>query len=137
MTDNSSHHHPIKIDQFAEMEKNLVSVELIPEFMYVPRSMILGSYGGGDEMQAARQIVNFKILVKDSKDLLDFDRITANVADCIKENAAIPKEKRVAHLPEVAPSAADLRSFKITWNIQISSQVYGENVCNLMYQVSF
>jgi hypothetical protein len=115
--------------------KSITDVERVAEFQYIPKMMVLGSYGGGDAMQTARQIISLKCEVpKDLPDALQNDMLAAMVFQCIEDHNAIPRAKRVAKLPETAPE--NLAEFARNAHFQISSHVYGEMMLNVMYQVS-
>lgn len=103
---------------------------LIAELSYTPRAGIVGSYGGGDAMQMARQLW----LQQRSADLIPAalkQTIQACIVEALHKHAQIPKSKRIAHLPEIAP---DLKNLKWTFHVQMSSHVYGESSFNMMYQ---
>jgi hypothetical protein len=104
--------------------------------MSLPQIPIVGSYGGGDAMMTARQILNLSLGTK--KVIPDsILRINLNemVMRCLIEQEKIPAEKRVAHLP---PSDSmknrPLTKFSLSCHFQISSQVYGEFCYNFMLQ---
>ncbi len=126
-------HEPfsIKIPSIRKSKDRVKIVDTIPEFMYLPRSMILASYGGGDEMQIARQILNLELEI--NPEFSVDDQFKSMINACIDLNRSIPKDKRVAHLPE--QNITNLQNFKSSLNVQISSQVYGEEIYNIMYQV--
>eukprot|EP00475_Leptophrys_vorax_P044011 TRINITY_DN8662_c0_g1_i5.p1 TRINITY_DN8662_c0_g1~~TRINITY_DN8662_c0_g1_i5.p1 ORF type:complete len:507 (-),score=111.59 TRINITY_DN8662_c0_g1_i5:30-1550(-) len=119
------------VDNSGSISGRWTFVEVVPEFNFLPKMMVLGSYGGGGAMQAARQILNLKCLQFSPTYPVDNDEVCRQILECLEKHNAIPKHKRVANLPDDVPG---VDSFNRTVHFQISSHVYGEEFFNAMYQ---
>eukprot|EP00475_Leptophrys_vorax_P044008 TRINITY_DN8662_c0_g1_i1.p1 TRINITY_DN8662_c0_g1~~TRINITY_DN8662_c0_g1_i1.p1 ORF type:complete len:327 (-),score=67.16 TRINITY_DN8662_c0_g1_i1:479-1459(-) len=122
------------VDNSGSISGRWTFVEVVPEFNFLPKMMVLGSYGGGGAMQAARQILNLKCLQFSPTYPVDNDEVCRQILECLEKHNAIPKHKRVANLPDDVPG---VDSFNRTVHFQISSHVYGEEFFNAMYQVIY
>eukprot|EP00753_Platysulcus_tardus_P010547 PLAT2834.1.p1 GENE.PLAT2834.1~~PLAT2834.1.p1 ORF type:complete len:272 (-),score=138.18 PLAT2834.1:98-913(-) len=104
----------------------------VPELMYMPRCIQIGSYGGGDALQLARPMF---IRRRPSSLLSDEIKEAARVAG-VKALAAYRAEgvdDRVARI-DLTAVKDDLADLSWEYVFQLSSQVYGEDSCNLFMQ---
>lgn len=118
--------------------EHFADVERVEEFQFIPKMMVLGSYGGGDAMQIARQLCCVKCpeSTLQCRYIADLKRdMLGHIESIISQERNIPIHKRVAKLPLSAQVC--LEGFKQTVHFQVSSLVYGEAEINAMYQVYF
>lgn len=74
-----------------------------------PVAGIVGSYGGGDDMQMSRQLCLLVRPVSVIPDTLR-ERVFTQIDECLWRNSCVPEKDRVAHLPN-SLARAELENF--------------------------
>lgn len=87
----------------------------------LPATPVLGSYGGGDDMMMARQLVARRVRT-DAVPAEILESVYAAVDAAVRRNCALPRAERVARLPDSAPVPGSLA---MTAHVHVSSRVYG------------
>ena len=109
------------------------AIEPLSWLHFVPsRSGVVGSYGGGEAMSSARQILlrpaRSPAVVPQPLPL----RIRTAVEGALAAHHRTPPSQRIARLP-AALAERDWRRMQWSAGVQISSRVYGEISYNMMY----
>jgi len=112
-----------------------VPVSRCEQLYFMPRATLLGSYGGGDAMQAASALMLVRLDCVHERLQAAWPgfqtRIVADVRRALKDGAGSTIAKLPA--PDVAPRT--LADVDVCLHVQVSSHVHGRRIWNVMPQV--